>query len=141
MLCNKFTDDEIIKALREAAKKYEGKTVATCETNISNMATDAADHIERLRNEINRQNAWIEKAGVACEECRKLSKREHNEQVELLKDLEQKIPIALRQVKEVSIREFAERLKLYLFIERGGFSTVSGKDIDYIAQKMTEGQP
>lgn len=56
-----MTDEQIINALREVAKKYEGKPVATFETNISNMATDAADHIERLCDEINRQKAEIER--------------------------------------------------------------------------------
>ena len=56
-----MTYNEFIRALRAVAKKYEGKPVATFEINISAMATDAADHIERLREESNRQKAEIER--------------------------------------------------------------------------------
>lgn len=45
------------------------------------------------------------------------------------------------EVRAEAIREFAERLKLYLFIERGGISTVSGKDIDSLVKEMTEDTP
>jgi hypothetical protein len=47
----------------------------------------------------------------------------------------------LKQVRSDAIRKFAERLKLYLFIERGGISTISGKDIDNLVKEMTEEQP
>lgn len=45
------------------------------------------------------------------------------------------------EVRAEAIKDFAERLKLYLFIERGGISTVSGKDIDNLVKEMTEEQP
>lgn len=55
-----MTDNEIVIALRAVAEKYKEKFVATCETNISAMATDAADHIERLCEEINCQKAELD---------------------------------------------------------------------------------
>ena len=56
-----MTNDEMIVALRAVAKNYEGKFVATFETNINAMATDAADHIERLCDENNFLKAEIER--------------------------------------------------------------------------------
>lgn len=56
-----MTDNEIVIALRAVAKNYEGKFVRTFETNISAMATDAADHIESLCNENNFLKAEIER--------------------------------------------------------------------------------
>ena len=55
-----MTDNEIVIALRAVAKNYEGKFVRTFETNINAMATDAADHIERLSDENNCLKAEIE---------------------------------------------------------------------------------
>lgn len=55
-----MTQYDIIRELRAVAKKHEGKHLATFETNINAMATDAANHIERLCDEINRQKAEIE---------------------------------------------------------------------------------
>lgn len=125
-----MTDNEFIRALRTVAKKYEGKPVATCETNISNMATDAADRIERLCDEIKRQKAEIERLIDLVydlgDDNEAWVKDNHDLQVEL------------NTAKAEAIREFADRLKLYLFIERGGISTVSGKDIDNLIKEMTE---
>lgn len=143
-----MTDNEIIKALRAVAKKYEGKPVATFETNISNMATDAADRIERLCDEINRQKAEIEELQGTLKFVRGTVARlletsdEQQAKIEKLKEAYAvyEETTGLKQVRSEAIREFAERLKLYLFIERGGISTVSGKDIDNLVKEMTEGQ-
>ncbi|MBO5037728.1 MAG: hypothetical protein J6D42_11700 [Clostridia bacterium] len=56
-----MTDNEIVIALRAVAEKYKGKFVRTFETNINAMATDAADHIERLCDENNFLKAEIER--------------------------------------------------------------------------------
>lgn len=56
-----MTDNEIVIALRAVAKNYERKFVRTFETNISAMATDAADHIEKLCDENNFLKAEIER--------------------------------------------------------------------------------
>ena len=56
-----MTNEQMIRELRAVAKKYEGKHVFTFETNIHLMATDAANRIESLCDEINRQKAEIER--------------------------------------------------------------------------------
>lgn len=56
-----MTNNEITTALRAVAEKYKGKFVATFETNINAMATDAANHIERLCDENNFLKAEIER--------------------------------------------------------------------------------
>lgn len=66
-----MTNDEIIIALRAVAKNYEGKFVRTFETNINAMATDAADHIERLCDENNFLKAEIERLQKANERFEK----------------------------------------------------------------------
>ena len=60
-----MTNEQMIRELRAVAKKYEGKHVFTFETNIHLMATDAANHIEGLCDEINRQKAEIERLKTA----------------------------------------------------------------------------
>ena len=105
-----MTDIEFIQALRAVAKKYEGKPVATCETNISNMATDAADRIERLCDEINRQKAEIDHFAD--------------------------IGKMYSEVRSDAIREFAERLRT----KRGSHGELWGGDIDYLVKEMTEGE-
>lgn len=91
-----MTDNEIIKALRAVAKKYEDKPVATFEINIRSMTTDAADHIERLCDEINRQKAEIE--------------RWKEQNVRLNKECDHFIRFASTARAE-AIREFAGRLE------------------------------
>lgn len=119
-----MTDNEFIQALRAVAKKYEGKPVATFETNISNMATDAADHIERLCDEINRQNAEIERlenSGI------------HASSVEDWLS-------HCRKLRSEAIKEFAERLKKKY--ENYIICTwkVLNEEIDSLVKEMTEGQ-
>ena len=68
-----MTDNEMIRELRAVAKKYERKHVFTFETNIHLMATDAANRIESLCDEINRQKAELnlaKKALIALAEQR-----------------------------------------------------------------------
>ena len=54
-----MTNEQMIRELRAAAEKYKGRHVFTCETNINLMATDAANRIESLCDEISRQKAEI----------------------------------------------------------------------------------
>lgn len=146
-----MTDIEFIQALRAVAKKYEGKPVATFETNISNMATDAADRIERLCDEINRQKAEIVDEREKKEMFAAVIARQDKERAVIVSDrdnllkennrLENHFREVTKMIRAEAIREFAERLKLYLFIERGGISTVSGKDIDNLVKEMTEDKP
>lgn len=56
-----MTNEQMIRELRAVAEKYKGKHVFTCETNINLMATDAANRIESLCDEINRQKAEVER--------------------------------------------------------------------------------
>lgn len=109
-----MTDEKIINALREVAKKYEGKPVATFETNISNMATDAADHIERLCDEINRQTA----------------------EIELFADIGK----MYSEVRAEAIREFAERFKERCGKNCDSAIIWAKCTIDNLVKEMTEGQ-
>ena len=88
-----MTDNEIVIALRAVAEKYKGKFVATCETNISEMATDAANHIERLCEENNRQKAEIERLE------------------EILGGTSKVLTATCAGVRAEAIKEFAKRLK------------------------------
>lgn len=122
-----MTDEQIINALREVAKKYEGKPVATFETNISNMATDAADHIERLCDEINRQKAEIERLTDLINEIAEanedlvrdnhdlyVSLKKRDAEIERLKGMvsqnEGVLPEYEKLITSKAIREFAEKI-------------------------------
>ena len=113
-----MNDNDIIKALREVARKYEGKPVATCETNISNMATDAADHIERLCDEIKRQQTEIERLREAYSIYEETT--------------------GLKQAKDDAIREFAERLKTELTTGVAVMRISTIDTIDNLVKEMTE---
>lgn len=88
-----MTDNEIVIALRAVAEKYKGKFVRTFETNINAMATDAADRIESLCNEINRREAEIERL------------QKENER------FEKEFDSYYARVKSEARKELAERLK------------------------------
>ena len=61
MANKKFTDNQIISELRDVAKKYEGKHLDTFETDINAMATDAANHIEILAEELKQDKQEVAK--------------------------------------------------------------------------------
>lgn len=122
-----MTDIEFIQALRAVAKKYEGKPVATFETNISNMATDAADRIERLCDEINRQKAENERKDRILES--------YALQYGTVTDKE----VFLKQAIAEAVKEFAERLKKE--IEFSDTITKVERHIDNLVKEMTEETP
>lgn len=121
-----MTDNEFIRALRAVAKKYEGKPVATFEINISAMATDAADRIERLCDEINRQKAENERL---ISRVSVLAEIEKDYALKYGNDFD--VGIVKKQIQAEAIKEFAERLK-----EVDDY--VSPLDIDYLVKEMTE---
>ena len=91
-----MTDNEIVIALRAVAKSYEGKPLRTFETNINAMATDAANHIERLYEENNLLKAEIER----------LKKKDNEWALSYVNSVARGI-----RKREEAIKEFAERLK------------------------------
>ncbi len=74
-----MTSEQMIRELRAVAEKYKDKPLATFETNINAMATDAANHIESLCSEINRQKAEIERLQDRNRKCIYLSDEETTE--------------------------------------------------------------
>ena len=94
-----MTNEQMIRELRAVAKKYEGKHVFTFETNIHLMATDAANHIEGLCEEINRQKAEIERLSGIIES--------YALQYGTATDRE----LFLSNARTKAVKEFAERLK------------------------------
>lgn len=120
-----MTDEQIVKALE--CCKSPIPMCDDCPVGERDMCFDflkgyALDLIKRQKAEIERKGRIIESYAL---------------QYGTAADKE----VFLRKVRAEAIREFAERLKLYLFIERGGIYTVSGKDIDNLVKEMTEGQP
>jgi hypothetical protein len=117
-----MTDEQIVKALRlcaidvdvctEACPYYEDREYFDGDC-IKQRTIDAIDLINRQKAEIEK----LKEAYAVYEET-----------------------TGLKQVREDAIRKFADWLKLYLFMERGGVATVSGKDIDNLVKEMTEGQ-
>lgn len=116
-----MTDIEFIQVLRAAAKVY------------SNMATDAADRIERLCDEINRQNAENERKDRILES--------YALQYGTVTDKE----VFLKQARAEAIKEFADRLKERKYQSSGWLRgehpyVVEESDIDEILEEMTEEQ-
>lgn len=56
-----MTNEQMIRELRAVAEKHRGKQTYTFDTNINLMATDTANRIESLCDEINRQKEEIER--------------------------------------------------------------------------------
>lgn len=60
--------------------------------------------------ELNNQKAEIDSACVFLEEQRKHSHQEHEKQMEILKQIEHQIPLAIARARNEAIKEFAARL-------------------------------
>lgn len=60
--------------------------------------------------ELNRQKAEIDSACTFLEEQRKHSHQEHEKQMEMLKQIEEQIPLAIARARNEAIKEFAARL-------------------------------
>ncbi len=55
-----MTNEQMIRELRAVAEKHRGKQTHTFDTNINLMATETANRIESLCDEINRQKEEID---------------------------------------------------------------------------------
>lgn len=64
--------------------------------------------------ELNNQKAEIDSACVFLEEQRKHSHQEHEKQMEMLKQIEHQIPLAIARARNEAIKEFAERVERYI---------------------------
>ena len=134
-----MTNEQMIRELRAVAEKYKGKHVFTCETNINLMATDAANRIESLCEEISRQKAEIERLQKYHDSMEEAiySFREDQAAVKFFKD----------RIRAEAIKEFAERLKSkhrrILDYDEAGFSAktdiVYVETIDNLVKEFTEG--
>jgi hypothetical protein len=80
---------------------------------------------------LNDQKAEIDSARVFLEEQRKCSHQEHEEQMKMLKEIEEQIPLALARARTEAIKEFAERLK-------GHFNPDSSYDIRRFIDNLVE---
>lgn len=130
-----MTNEQMIRELRAVAEKYRGKQTYTFDTNINLMATDAANRIESLCNEINRQKAEIESKQFRCDSCDRigLTRSEHI--------------VCIKQAKAEAVKEFAERVKSkqrrILDYDEAGFSAptdiVYVETIDNLVKEFTEG--
>lgn len=124
-----MTNNEIVIALRAVAEKYKGKFVATFETNISEMATDAANHIERLCEEINRQKAEIERL--------KNLERNVYETVEKLKNkIESEARKAFAERLHKAIDSFREKQEMVMLPYTEAALCYVEKNIDNLVKEM-----
>ena len=113
-----MTSEQMIRELRAVAEKYKGKHVFTCETNINLMATDAANRIESLCDEISRQKAEIER----------------------LKNLNIKLDEYIVRARAEAVKEFAERLKEELTTGMAVMRVSTLDIIDNLVKEFTEGR-
>ena len=130
-----MTNNEIVIALRSVAEKYKGKFVATFETNINAMATDAADHIERLCEEnnflkaeikrlkdilydddgVNLVNYWHQQCKIAENGCKNFAEENESQKAEIKRLKKKDNEWALSYVNSVAmgIREREEAIKKF----------------------------
>ena len=143
-------DNEIVIALRAVAKSYEGKPLRTFETNINAMATDAANHIERLGEENNILKAEVERLQKEIENLE--SMQEISPEAKYLVDTKADNIISLlteitksqEQIKAEARKEFVEKLKLHSYIvsdeSKTGiitrYSVVTANQIDNLVKEM-----
>jgi hypothetical protein len=52
-------ENQISRQLKAVAERYKGHTYYTGEVNVSDMATDAANEIDRLEEDNDRLNRWV----------------------------------------------------------------------------------
>lgn len=114
-----MTNEQMIRELRAVAEKYKGKHVFTCETNINLMATDAANRIQSLCDEINRQKAEID---------------------DLIEIAFMDISEEIKQLRAEAIKEFAERVKAKAYSNNYWHEFVLVSDIDNLVKEFTEGE-
>lgn len=123
-----MTNEQMIRELRAVAEKYKGKHVFTFETNIYLMATDAANRIESLCDELNRQKAEIEKLTINMNAFGLGMKREKERADSARAD---------------AVKEFAERLKpiLHRNAHVSPFANnLNDVIIDNLVKEFTEGE-
>lgn len=125
-----MTNEQMIRELRAVAEKYKGKHVFTCETNINLMATDVANRIESLCDEISRQKAEIER----------------------LKEEKDNLIRTYAECQAEAVKEFAERLKAEMIKSRYSLNVSPYAracnavvdfwvdEIDNLVKEFTEGQ-
>ena len=118
-----MTDNEIIKAL-ECCAKFEDICLTSCPMN--NIYNNPAKCLFTLSNNalnlINRQKAEIERLEKGLMQCK------------LEKEMLYHVGM---EIKTVSIKEFAERLKKERLIDRG-YEILSEGTIDNLVKEMTE---
>lgn len=108
-----MTDNEIVVALRAVAKRYEGKPLRTFETNINAMATDAANHIERLSEENNFLKAEIERLTKENDELKNGFFQEHYKENECQELLSVKEAWRKESLHHIDLEAEIEALKHY----------------------------
>ncbi len=157
MTDHKFTDDDVIKALRELQEMSEfTPPICHYEKDITeppfckpfeqfqNDAKVALALINRQKAKIERLQADIDGACVLLEEQHKRREQEHKTQMELLNQIQERIPLAIARAKSEAIKEFAERAKEKMNnLSRMEYNftpyfLVSKSFIDNLVKEMTE---
>lgn len=112
---HKFTDDELTKILEccitvDGCKNCINSHKGDMCQNIDDVVRQVIALINRQKAEIERLNADIDGACIFLEEYRKISKQEHENQIEMLNRMQEQIPLAIARARNEVIKEFAERL-------------------------------
>lgn len=88
---------------------------------------------------LNDQKAEIDSMCAFLEEERKDSHQEHEKQMEMLKEIEKQIPLALARARNEAIKDFAEKLKDIFVTIDGTFECWEIEEhIDNLVKEMTE---
>lgn len=158
-----MTNEQMIRELRAVAEKHRGKQTYTFETNINLMATDAANRIESLCDEISRQKAEVERLENSLAISKKETKRyvekykrqkaeierlqDYNENLRCINtDLSNNLLYEVETAKAEAVKEFAFMLKAMAAgrlawdeydEEICGFLAVD--EIDNLVKEFTEG--
>jgi hypothetical protein len=129
-----MTNEQMIRELRAVAEKYKGKHVFTCETNVNLMATDAANRIESLCDEVNRQKAEIDRQD---KEIERLNGILENYAFEYGTTVDKER--FLKKARDEAAKEFAEMLKEYTHDVVLYGEVVTMSRINNLVKEFTEG--
>ena len=115
----KFTDGEIIELLRAYVERMCGKCNVKdlgtcCGSCFITAISQGADLIYRQKVEIESLKADIDSTCVILEEQHKERTQEHENQMEMLNQIKEQIPLAMARKRNRAIEEFVERVKSYI---------------------------
>lgn len=134
-----MTNEQMIRELRAVAEKHRGKQTYTFDTNITLMATETANRIESLCDEISRQKAEIER----LKDLNNVLETDYINANMNLEHIQHEFDL-LNQEKSVvvadSVKEFAERVKEKAYTNNYCHEVVLVSEIDNLAKEFKEGK-